>query len=194
MTQLLRLTPRLVQTRPFRLLLAVAFGAAVGIAAGYNFKTTVSIVDGTSMSPTYNPGAYVFTSSITSQLQRGDVVLVNDTKSEYALKRIIGLPGEAIDLWRGYVFVNRRMLLEPYLPKYTLTFPDQRVLASHFQLGANQYLVLGDNRLYSMDSRTYGPVTRKQIVGRVPEPSNTPRPEYAPYTLPGPGKMLIQSL
>jgi len=175
----------------------LVLSAFLGIAAG---KTvigslgSVSVVDGVSMAPTYQPGARVYTAPIFTPLERGDIVLVNDGDSGYALKRIVGLPGETIHLWRGYVFINCRMLTEPYLPKYTYTFPDERGEVSIFRTGSDEYLVLGDNRTRSIDSRFYGPVKRNQIVSRVPLPEHTVRARRTDFTLPVEGKRTIRPL
>jgi len=189
------LTSVVHRKRPFRTSLLLILAAFVGIAAG---KTvigslgSVSVVDGVSMEPTYQSGACVYTAPISTPLERGDIVLVNDGDSGYALKRIIGLPGETIHLWRGYVFVNRRMLKESYLPKYTYTFPDERTEMSTFKTGRDEYFLLGDNRTRSADSRFYGPVKLNQIVSRVPLPESTIRPKQTAFTLPAQGKRTIR--
>lgn len=146
------------------------------------------------MVPTYQPGARVFAGRISGQLDRGDIVLVDDGKDEYALKRIVALPGETLKLWRGYVFINCRLLREPYLPKYTYTFPDERTHASEFTLGQEDYFVMGDNRTCSVDSRTYGTVSRGQIMSRVPAPASMVRARTIDYTLPAKGKRTIRPL
>jgi signal peptidase I len=174
--------------------LAVALGAFVGIAAGRSLKTTVSVVDGVSMAPTYEPGTMLFTAPILQTLERGDIVVVDDGNAEYALKRIVGMPGETVHLWRGCVFVNRRLLSEPYLPKATFTFPDERSRRWHWALGPEEYLVLGDNRLFSVDSRSYGPVRRDQIKSCAPMPPNTVRAHVGKFTLPLEGRRSIQPL
>lgn len=198
MSMLSRWSQGVWRQEPFRWLLAVLVSAALGIAAGHTVigavSGSVSVVSGTSMEPAYQPGERVYTAPITTDLTRGDVVLVNDGNKEYALKRIVGLPGETIDLWRGHVFINQVMLREPYLPKHTYTFPDERVETRVFQLNSDQYFLLGDNRPCSSDSRCYGPVTRKQIISRVPALDNELRPGFAPYTLPAAGKRTIQPL
>ncbi len=148
------------------------------------------------MEPTYNPGARVYTAPISSPLQRGDIVLVDDGNrdNEYVLKRVIGLPGETVQLCRGYVFVNGRMLREPYLPKFTYTFPDERVEHFSVKLGSDKYFILGDNRSLSVDSRNYGPVDRNRIKSRVPVSAGVLRPRFAQYTLPESGKRSIRPL
>jgi signal peptidase I len=167
----------------------------MGIAAGHTVlgvSGSVCVVDGESMLPTYQPGARVFTVPISTSIGRGDVVLVDDGKSDYALKRVIGLPGERVQIWRGYVFINRKMLREPYLSKHTYTSPTQGAELSNFKLGEDEFFVMGDNRDCSIDSRTYGPLLRKQIKSRVPQTGV--RSHFVGFTLPEPGSRSIRPL
>jgi signal peptidase I len=173
-------------------ILAIAFAALAGIAASRAFFGSVAVVDGPSMSPNFPSGCHIYTAPISSPLSRGDVVVLDDGNREYAIKRIIGMPGETVHLWRGKVFVNRKMLSEPYLPKHTFTCPTER--RAVFILGPDQYFVLGDNRDCSKDSRSYGPVERDQVKRRIPGVTNAVRAEFRPYTLPAPGKTLIRAL
>jgi signal peptidase I len=82
-----------------------------------------------------------------------------------AVKRLIGLPGERIRLSEGRVLVNNFVLYEPYLPASALTTPSAR--GSDFDLGQEEYFVLGDNRAESLDSRDYGPIKNSSIIGAV---------------------------
>jgi len=155
---------------------------------------SVSVVDGLSMEPTYAPGARVYTAPVSAKLRRGDIVMLQDGDNESALKRIVGLPKETVCLWRGYVFINRHLLREPYLHKHMYTFPDQSSERFVFVLGPDQYFVLGDNRSCSIDSRSYGPVEARRIRGRVPQPEPHPQPTLTDFTLPGAGKRTIRPL
>ena len=79
------------------------------------------------------------------------------------LKRVIGLPGEQVSERNGYFYVDGKKLNEPYLGLYdrdsvTQTWP---------RLGPKQYFMMGDNRLASCDSRTWGPVPRSSFIGPV---------------------------
>jgi signal peptidase I len=173
------------------------FGAALavflGVGAGRVFIGSVFVVEGTSMDPTYPPGTHLYGAPISTPLERGDVVLLDDGKEDYAVKRNIGLPGETVQLWRGRVFINRQMLVEPYLPKHTYTYPMERMRrGATFVLGEREYVVLGDNRPRSADSRAYGPVNRNQIKRRVPLPEDSVCSYFAPYTLPSYGTTLIR--
>src|SRR5215469_14611393 len=149
---------------PWRSLLTAVFAAFLGVAAGRNFLGRISVVSGSSMLPTFVPGTWVRAKPISADLARGDVVVLDDGRSEYAIKRVIGLPGETVHVWRGHVFINQRVLLEPYIPKKIYTFPREKQAV--FVLGPDQYFVLGDNRPASSDSRTYGPVERDKIKGQ----------------------------
>ncbi len=197
MRQMFKFGFQIWKKEPFRWLLMVVFAAFLGIAAG---KTvigsfgSISVVDGESMTPTYYPGARVYTAPINSPLERGDIVLVDDKNTEFALKRIVGLPGETVQLWRGRILINYRVLYEPYLPKHTCTFPDERTDTSIFRLDNNEYLVLGDHRSTSSDSRFYGPVQLKQIKSRVPTSPGAPTARFLPYTLPLEGKRTLRSV
>ena len=178
-----------------RLVVAAVFSAFLGVAASRMFIGSVAVVEGKSMMPAYPPGTHIYAAPITTRLERGDVVLLDDGNDDYAVKRIVGLPGETVQLWRGCVFVNRRLLVEPYLPAHTYTFPVERERrAATFMLGEDEYLVFGDNRPYSADSRSYGPVHRNRIKKRVPMPEDFVCAYLGSYTLPEPGKTVIRRL
>lgn len=104
------------------------------------------------------------------QFQRGDVVVfhppVSDTK--YYIKRVIGLPGEAIAIMGGQVVL------------YSDNHPEGEILAEKYispgaelaempktALGEDEYFVMGDNRMFSFDSRNFGPIKKERMIGRV---------------------------
>jgi signal peptidase I len=177
------------------MLIAAAFAVVLGVGAGRAFIGSVYVVEGTSMDPTYPAGTHLYGTPISTRLDRGDVVVVDDGKEEYAVKRIIGLPGETVQIWRGQVFINRQMLVEPYLPKHTYTYPAEPTRrGATFILGEREYVVLGDNRPSSADSRNYGPVARRQIKRRVPLPDDFVCAYVIPYTLPAYGESTIRPL
>jgi signal peptidase I len=198
MRQLYCLSRHVWEQKPFRWLITIFAGALVGILAGHtviaSISGSVSVVEGNSMAPTYVDAERVYTAPISSPLRRGDIVLIDDGSNDYALKRVVGMPGETVHLWRGYIFINRKMLREPYLSKHTYTCPSQQTEKSVFELGEDQYFVLGDNRTCSVDSRVYGPLERTRIKSRVPMPDTFVRPSFAAFTLPTEGKRTIRPL
>ena len=128
-------------------------------------------VEGASMEPNFHNYQYLLIDEVTyrfSEPQRGDVVVLRiPIEKEALIKRIIGLPGETIQISHEIVTIynadypNGMILDESYLGFGIHTDRDQRVT-----LGANQYFVLGDNRPVSLDSRYFGPINRNQIIGR----------------------------
>ncbi|MBW3636035.1 MAG: signal peptidase I, partial [Armatimonadetes bacterium] len=78
------------------------------------------------------------------------------------VKRIIGLPGEEIVLFRGRVYINKKLLSETYLANS----PDAQDTAP-MVLAPDHYYVMGDNRNFSDDSRANGPISEKDIRGRI---------------------------
>ena len=134
------------------------------------FVATSVIVQGRSMMPTLQDGdRFILNrwSYFHRSPQRGDVVVVKDPgHSDYAVKRIVGMPGESLYFKKGELLLNGKHLLEPYLTAGTQTFlpdfPEKLVLT-----GKDQYFVLGDNRGNSEDSRFYGAIHRSQIIGSI---------------------------
>jgi len=193
MARIRRWIQKLWEDRTCRTLIGAAVAVVLGVGAGRVFIGSVYVVEGASMEPAYPPGTHLHGAPISTPLERGDVVLLDDGKEDYAVKRIVGLPGETVQIWRGCVFISRQLLVEPYLSKYTYTFPLERARRAEVRaLGENDYYVLGDNRFHSSDSRTYGPVHRRQIRLRVPLPDDFVCAYFAPYTLPDYGTTVIR--
>jgi len=99
--------------------------------------------------------------------QRGDVIVFhppppNDPSRDF-IKRVIGVPGDTVDVRQGAVYVNGARISEPFIQQPT--FP-LNLRYTHDVLGPDQYYVMGDNRGNSSDSRAWGPVSGDAIVGR----------------------------
>jgi signal peptidase I len=151
----------------------VLLAALVGLAAGRNLTPTVSVVDGSSMAPTLPADSLIKSGPIVRPLERGDIVLLMDPQGERVVKRVVGLPGEVLGFCRGYIFINGRLLREPYLPTHTFTFLPENA-KPWIAIKPEHYFVLGDNRKSSLDSRKYGPVARTQILMMVAGQENRP--------------------
>ena len=100
--------------------------------------------------------------------RHSDVVVLRDPSDNgFSVKRIIAAPGDSIYLKDGGVYVNGCKLSEAYLAPGTPTFTDSKYRDKLILCGKDQYFVLGDNRLNSIDSRAYGPVPRRNILGPI---------------------------
>lgn len=128
------------------------------------------VVSGASMSPTFETGNYLIVDQISyhfEEPQRGDVIIFKYPKNEtrYFIKRIIGLPNETIEVTNGNTIIKNEespdgfILDEPFI---------QTPLTGNakYTLGEDEYFVMGDNRPNSSDSRSWGLLNEKLIVGR----------------------------
>lgn len=125
-------------------------------------------VKGESMFPTLENSEYLLTEKISyrfGQPERGDIIVFESppNPSEDFIKRIVALPGEEVKISQGHVVVNGKPLEENYLPENTYT---SEGTFNRVSLGDDEYFVLGDNRNNSSDSRRWGPVKRKAVVGK----------------------------
>jgi len=147
--------------------------AAVVLPIRY-FIVQPFIVRGQSMEPNFEDSEYLIIDEISYYLRapvRGEPIVFHYPKdpSQFFIKRIIGLPGEHVDIKNGKVriinaaYPDGFTLDEEYLnPPNHPTRPDVSMV-----LGSGQYFVLGDNRDFSSDSRIWGLLDRKFMVGRV---------------------------
>jgi signal peptidase I len=120
-------------------------------------------IDGSSMEPNLHDGEYVIVNRVMYRLQspqRGDVVVFQREGQREFIKRIIGLPGETIEVRGGRVLVNGIALNEPYIAQPSGYSMEPR------QIGPNEYFVLGDNRNNSSDSHNWGTIPQSGIDGK----------------------------
>lgn len=129
-------------------------------------------VDGSSMFPNFHDKEFILTDKISYKRidpVRGDVVVFHAPPpydSDF-IKRVIGLPGETITVEGGSVYINGKKLDEEYLPPEYVT--SQKAFLREgvpYPIPEGYYIVLGDNRGWSSDSREWGPISKKAIVGK----------------------------
>src|ERR1700732_3990435 len=144
--------------------LAVALGLALVIII---FLYQPVKVEGTSMAPLLSDQERIFINKFVYRFEpigRGDVIVFCYPldRSKSFIKRVIGLPGDTIEIRSGHLYVNGKELLEPYVPAFYLD-------GSSFllrRIPADNYFVMGDHRDSSNDSRMFGPVPRQYIYGK----------------------------
>ena len=146
----------------------------VGLAFG-GWVTVGFIMTSPAMLPSIQEGGVVFvnrTSYKVRDLKRGEIVLVRIPGSEtQVIRRIVGLPGETIEMQEGHVLINGNKIDEPWLapmgadePKVEYPQPD---FFPSITVPEDHYYLLGDFRKVGNDSRQFGGVTRDAIIGTV---------------------------
>lgn len=136
-----------------------------------HFLYSPVVIFGHSMEPTFQPMDIVMEDRWHYRVgdpQRGDVVVVQapDSDSKDYIKRIIGLPGDAIRIEDGQVYINGAAIDEPYLNGQAT---DSGGGVIERELGPDEYFIMGDNRAPGMsnDSRRFGPVSKESMRGSV---------------------------
>jgi len=130
------------------------------------------VVEGSSMEPNYHHGEYLFIEKISYRLhepKRGDVIVFkypNNPNINY-IKRIVGLPNETVRIEDGIVLIDGRVLDESYLDDNAKTYIHGNPNGTfEITVPSDKYLVLGDNREHSSDSRDGWLLPKNFIVGR----------------------------
>ncbi len=131
-------------------------------------------VRGASMEPNFYDRDYLIINEISyrfTEPNRGDVVVFKYPLNprEYFIKRVIGLPGETIEIKEGEVKIYNKLYPQGIvLDESSYLFPGTKTGGNlKVSLGPDEYYLLGDNRNASLDSRSFGPVPRKNIIGKV---------------------------
>lgn len=122
-------------------------------------------IEGHSMEPNFHDGQYLVVNRLAYRFgkpARGDVIVFrypNDPSRDF-IKRVVGLPGEKVEIRMGQVFINDQPLIEPYGPAES-TYSAPPIIVAQDQL-----YVLGDNRANSSDSHNWGPLPMSYVVGK----------------------------
>ncbi|EKU48063.1 signal peptidase I [Staphylococcus massiliensis] len=138
-------------------------------------------VKGDSMDPTLKDGEKVIVNEIGlkfGDLKRGNVIVFHANENDDYVKRVIGTPGDKVKYENDKLYVNGKEVKEPYLDynkehkrsdKITGDFESKELLGSEgkSEIPEDKYLVLGDNREVSKDSRAFGLIDKDKIVGKV---------------------------
>lgn len=158
----------------FEIIKAFVISLAIILPIRY-FLIQPFYVQGASMEPTFSTHDYLIINEIEYRFEaptRGDVVVFKSpySQKEYFIKRIIGLPGEKLEIKDGQIYIYNQehpqgfVLPEDYLPGIQ-TYTEGKQY-SQLQIKNNEYFVLGDNRNASLDSRNFGAIPRQNVIGR----------------------------
>ena len=137
----------------------------ISIYAVVNLTTARAVVEGISMQPNFFTSQLIVVNRLIyyfAKPVRGDVIVLHNPEdpSQDFIKRVVGLPGEQIAIRAGRVYVNGTRLEEPYIANFCTSCDGT------WELDADHYFVLGDNRPNSHDSHAFGPLDRRLIVGK----------------------------
>lgn len=134
------------------------------------FLFSPTTVFGESMAPTFQDQERVVLSK-TSAIQRFDVIVFNapDQDNKKYIKRVIGLPGDRIEMRDDVLYINGQAFDESYLKENRDDNPFGKLTGdiSLQEVPKNSFFVMGDNRLYSKDSRHFGFISKDSIIGEV---------------------------
>lgn len=170
-------TPREFAKGVFSVILEFVITVVIIFAVSFVIRMFVLqpfVVEGQSMEPNFHNQEYLLAEKITkyfTDYKRGDVIIFKSPSEDINLiKRIIGLPGEKVVVEDGKISIYKN----PYSPKATLVeedyiLPDESQNQEPIEvtLEKNQYFVFGDNRTNSVDSRSFGPISKDNIIGKV---------------------------
>lgn len=154
----------------WRSLIEVAL-AIVMVIVLFNALALTLQVENDDMSPTLQSGQRVLVSRIPYRLtapERGDIVIVRSRidPTQLSARRVIGVPGDRLNIKGAQVAVDGQPLNEPYLPEGQERISVGPLTTGQYQVPDNRFFVLNDNRAVLEDSRTYGMIAPDEIVGR----------------------------
>ena len=139
-----------------------------------SYIVTPVIVRGSSMDKTLKDGEVLFLSKISytiSEIKRYDIVVVKDIDEDLIIKRVIGLPGDNIEYKDDVLYINGKKSKKRFTKDETEDFTLEEIckineIECNGKIPKDMYLLLGDNRDVSADSRVKGLIKREQILGK----------------------------
>lgn len=145
--------------------LAAAVAALIAIVIVLTYVLRVVGVDGDSMVPTLYHNDRLLLTYNTSELDQGDIIVIDRYSTEPLIKRVIAVGGDSVEIINTKVYVNNIELVEPYIKGTTVA----RDTKGKIRIPAGYVFVMGDNRSISKDSRMkeIGLISTKDIVGKV---------------------------
>lgn len=164
------ITPRpTLQTTPILLDVTRRILFIFVVYALINLASARFMVLGISMEPSFAERQLLLVSRLhylVGEPQRGDIVVFHypDVSTEDYIKRIIGLPGDVVEIRGTLVYINGELLEELYIHEPCLPQNCEPLI---WRLDTRQYFVMGDNRNHSSDSRAFGPILREYLIGKV---------------------------
>ncbi|HCJ4447825.1 TPA: signal peptidase I [Listeria innocua] len=164
--------------KPFPVKTTVALTMSFLCVLGFNLFFSIATIKGESMAPNFQTSDYVLFNKKSNKLNRFDVIAFAspDEPGQEYIKRVIGLPGDEIEYRDDHLYINGHLIEETYLQREKDKLDKVEKFTEDFSLkdltGAkvvpqNKLFVLGDNRLYSRDSRNFGYIDLKDVKGNV---------------------------
>ncbi len=152
------------------LIIVLSIIVVIVVALYFVVPKDVYIISGESMSPTYHASDKLKTDKNFSSLSRGDVVvysaITKDGKKAELIHRIVGLPGEKINIKDGIIYINGSVISVPPIAEVK-SFDGIPANIAEVVLKSSQYYVIGDNTERAADSRFFGPVNKTDIIALV---------------------------
>lgn len=137
----------------------------------YLFIGQLLEVSGNSMEPNFHNKEQIIAEKLVTNVKRGDIVIFNDptNPTDLIIKRVVGLPNETFMIKEGMVYINNEILKESYLAEGTITdlrYKKNLEEGEEYKIGEDSYILLGDNREESKDSRYWGALHKDSIIGK----------------------------
>lgn len=134
------------------------------------YIVSITQVVGNSMSSTLQNGDILVLNKIKYRfmdIKRGDIISLEYADTKYLIKRVIGLPGDSVSIKNNTLYINDKVYVENYLDE-GLEYDDFELSSLGYNtIPDNMYLVLGDNREDSLDSREIGLISKDEVIGKV---------------------------